>query len=668
MRNASEGRISVCMAVYNGAQYIREQVASILPQLGLDDEIVAVDDASLDTSVAVLEEFHDHRIRIIRQEHNCGVLRTFERALLEASGEIIFLADQDDIWREDKVATMMRAFISDLGVTLVLSNGEMIDSNGWLLSQELKSSGRFYPGVLANLIKNRYQGSTMAFRREVLEAVLPFPDGIPMHDSWIGLVNAVVGRVVYLPAKLLFYRRHSGNVTASGHGPMLRMVGQRWRIILSLVFRLKAMMRVKRSWCEQERSIAFAGVAKKSEMGSKEKGYQNRAVVFAPFFLVGGPASRSSFVASVLAKFLRVDVVSSDFDHTRKVKTEHRQYQQFDKVVYLQTHPYRSNVGVARFISHLLFGFKAAAYFRKNRTKYDVVYVNAPLNLMALLVFWLAGTRTKIIDVGDIWPDVLPFSSKVRRLLAPCLAVWKWCLKAAVARADVVMAVSDRFINEISTYAKHTAKVKRFYIGNKLLSSTVAKQTVFTIAYVGNIGRLYDFDTLVDVLSEDGIREHTQLFIVGKGDREEWLIRELEQRKILYRFFGIVLNPQRLSEILRSCHVGFNGYSNTTTAFSYKATTYFAAGLPLINSMTGDLRYLVEKYGLGENYEGGNREQLRECLIRLWRNGTTTMATNSERFFASQVDASKIAAEMEQFLKESCKPKHFVSMEDVARS
>ena len=501
--------------------------------------------------------------------------------------------------------------------------------------------------------KESLPGGRDGIPQEILNAALPFPNGIPMHDSWIGLVNAVIGRTVYLPAKLLFYRRHPGNVTSLGHGPMLRMAEQRWKMISSLALRLGAMVRVKRSLLDQEREIAITGVKAERETLSEEKGCQRRAVVFAPFLLVGGPASRSFFVASVLGEFLRVDVVTGDFDHTRKVKTEHRQYQQFDRVVYLQERSYRSNVSVARFISHLLFGFKAAAYFRKNRNNYDVVYVNVPLNLLAFLVFWLAGTRTKIIDVADIWPDVLPFPLKVRRLLAPGLSVWKWCLTAAVARADVVMAVSDRFINEIRAHVKHTAKVKRFYIGNYLLAASVKKQQIFTIAYVGNLGRLYDFSTLLDVLSEDDLRARMQLFIVGAGDRQEWLIGELERRKILHHFFGTVFEPQRLSEILRSCHVGFNGYINTTAAFSYKATTYFAAGLPIINSMTGDLQNLVAEYGLGANYKSGDREQLRNGLKGLCLIDTTTLADNCERFFASQVEASKIALEMNQFLKES---------------
>src|SRR5271154_3853296 len=79
--------VSVCMAVYNGAQYIREQVASILPQLGRDDEIVAVVDESQDASVAIIEDFHDERIHIIRLTENRGVVRAFERASREASGK-----------------------------------------------------------------------------------------------------------------------------------------------------------------------------------------------------------------------------------------------------------------------------------------------------------------------------------------------------------------------------------------------------------------------------------------------------------------------------------------------------------------------------------------------------------------------------------------------------
>ena len=102
----------------------------------------------------------------------------------------------------------------------------------------------------------------------------------------------------------------------------------------------------------------------------------------------------------------------------------------------------------------------------------------------------------------------------------------------------MVMAVSDTFADEAAIYANEQVSVKRFYIGQKRLESEVPKQPIFTIAYVGNLGRLYDFDTLLDVLAEETLRNKVQLYVIGKGDRQEWLVAELRRRKIHYRFFG----------------------------------------------------------------------------------------------------------------------------------
>jgi len=184
-----------------------------------------------------------------------------------------------------------------------------------------------------------------------------------------------------------------------------------------------------------------------------------------------------------------------------------------------------------------------------------------------------------------------------RRVLAPIFAAWKWFFKSAVAKAELVMAVSDSFIQEASHYASDRASVKRFYIGHERLISAAQKQSIFTIAYVGNLGRLYDFDTLLDVLAEAELRNHVQLFVIGKGDRQEWLIGELERRKLHYRFLAQCLSP---SVLRTSCEAATSDLTDTLIQrrhFSYKATTYFAAGLPIINSMTGDLQYLVKKHG-----------------------------------------------------------------------
>ena len=105
-------RVSVCMATYNGASFVSAQIESILAQLVDDDELVIVDDASTDDTVAVVESIGDPRIRIIRQNVNQGYVRTFERALREATGDVLLLSDQDDLWlpgRRDLLAQAGRS-------------------------------------------------------------------------------------------------------------------------------------------------------------------------------------------------------------------------------------------------------------------------------------------------------------------------------------------------------------------------------------------------------------------------------------------------------------------------------------------------------------------------------------------------------------------------------
>jgi glycosyltransferase involved in cell wall biosynthesis len=238
--------ISVCMAAHNGAHYIREQIASILPQLGKSDELIVVDDSSQDNTIALIESFGDSRVRIVRNVHNMGVVRSFERALQVAGGDILFLSDQDDLWHSEKVREFVARFAAYPTITLIIGNGELIGAAGQSLNERLYSSGAVATGVLANLVKNRYQGSTMAFRREVLSVALPFPKGLPMHDSWIGLVNAIIGKAGYLDQPLVFYRRHGANVTAGRHGPPTRMLAQRWTLARALVHRAGRLMQARR--------------------------------------------------------------------------------------------------------------------------------------------------------------------------------------------------------------------------------------------------------------------------------------------------------------------------------------------------------------------------------------------------------------------------------------
>ena len=236
--------ISVCMAAYNGSQFVSEQILSILEQLRQTDELIVGDDASTDNTVEIVEAFHDPRIRLLRNATNLGVIKTFERTLLEARGEIIFLSDQDDIWDPTKVKTVLEVFRARPDVSLVVSDASLVDRKGAPLANSYyEQRGRFRDGFISNLIRCKYLGCTMAFRAEILRRAIPFPSSkLVLHDIWIGTINRLLGgKTLYIADNLVCYRRHDATVTGRRGIPLVRQ----------LAFRLSLLSAIVRFWLRQ---------------------------------------------------------------------------------------------------------------------------------------------------------------------------------------------------------------------------------------------------------------------------------------------------------------------------------------------------------------------------------------------------------------------------------
>ena len=230
--------ISVVMATYNGARFVELQLRSILLQLDAQDEIVVVDDASSDDTRARITALGDSRIAVHANPLNRGVLATFERALRLARHDVIFLADQDDVWLPDKRRTLCEALAAAPDATLALSDAQVIDDNGTITAASFMAiRDGFHGSLAATLLKNRYLGCAMAIRRALLDVALPFPADVPMHDMWLGAINTRVGEVVYIDRPLMQYRRHSGNVSPAQRQKLTQMLRWRWRLLKHVVAR-----------------------------------------------------------------------------------------------------------------------------------------------------------------------------------------------------------------------------------------------------------------------------------------------------------------------------------------------------------------------------------------------------------------------------------------------
>ena len=229
-------RVSVCMATYNGQDYVAEQIRSILQQLTFEDELIVVDDASRDGTVRVIQGLGDSRIRILPNEENCGYVASFERAIASSRGQYIMLSDQDDIWLPGRVDLLVKSLQYKC---FAASNFTVFGgpANGLQKVQlRERDSGRWMANLFATWIGYRpYYGCTMAFRAAGKELLLPFPVFLnETHDQWIALVANLHREMVHVETPTVARRLHDQNTTPKTMRPLAVIVRARIMLLRAL--------------------------------------------------------------------------------------------------------------------------------------------------------------------------------------------------------------------------------------------------------------------------------------------------------------------------------------------------------------------------------------------------------------------------------------------------
>lgn len=228
-------KVSVCMATYNGAAYIKRQINSILVQLKTCDEIIIVDDNSTDNTCELIDSFQDSRIKLLKNETNKGFLFSFQKAIKYSCGDIIFLSDQDDEWMEDKVLSVLLLF-EEKNFDIVLHDAVVVNKNGRILYNSLKEIFPMKTGVIVNFVKNSFTGCCMALKRKIALKMLPIPDGVKYHDRWFGIVGGVLGyKIYYLDKILIKYYRHGHNTSPFKHNNIHTIIKDRLLLILNII-------------------------------------------------------------------------------------------------------------------------------------------------------------------------------------------------------------------------------------------------------------------------------------------------------------------------------------------------------------------------------------------------------------------------------------------------
>jgi glycosyltransferase involved in cell wall biosynthesis len=213
--------ISVAMCTFNGATFVGAQLESIAAQTRPPDELVICDDGSSDSTSEMVRDFASTSAfptRFIVNEANHGTTRNFEKTITLCQGTIVALADQDDFWYPHKLERLEHAFRQSSVPVAAFSDADLIDGESHPLSERLWRTLRFQAteqhqfgnGHAVDILLRHpvVTGATMAFRRDLFDALTPIPPG-EIHDRWISFLLAVCGPFEVIPEPLMAYRQHS---------------------------------------------------------------------------------------------------------------------------------------------------------------------------------------------------------------------------------------------------------------------------------------------------------------------------------------------------------------------------------------------------------------------------------------------------------------------------
>lgn len=229
-------RISIAMATYNGARYIRAQLDSLAAQTLLPYELVVTDDGSSDTTLDIVTEFaheapfpvhiHSNKIRL-------GYAANFLRAAALCEGDFIAFCDQDDVWMAKKIFACVSAF-AEPDVLLVMHATLVVDA-------DLRTRNKVLPvfnddvtvGPLDVPLWEWRPGFSMIVRKSCLsyiDSVIRMMSKTNVLKYWVGhdrvvyLITHSLGKVVLLKTPLALYRQHSNNVFGIPiHKPLVRV-------------------------------------------------------------------------------------------------------------------------------------------------------------------------------------------------------------------------------------------------------------------------------------------------------------------------------------------------------------------------------------------------------------------------------------------------------------
>jgi glycosyltransferase involved in cell wall biosynthesis len=224
--------------------------------------------------------------------------------------------------------------------------------------------------------------------------------------------------------------------------------------------------------------------------------------------------------------------------------------------------------------------------------------------------------------------------------------------KYAIEKSDFCIAESSLFYEALQLKNKDKSSVvhlKKFELAPPVVNKI---DDVLSIIYLGNIGNIYDFESLLRIIKGVEQARPVMLHIIGLGPKRSWLLGKLKSLNVTYVDHGASFDDGLKKDVLSSCWFGFNGFKQgTQVGLSYKSIDYLSYGVPLLNSLGSDTFRLVADEAVGFNFSNDNLEPLIDKLSLLSSADVMTMKDNAYSLFKRKFSGDSYFSDMDNVLR-----------------
>ena len=330
-----------------------------------------------------------------------------------------------------------------------------------------------------------------------------------------------------------------------------------------------------------------------------------------------GNNSRFIYLAKLLAKNNKVEIITSDFCHGEKRHFSSVGKLQKIKVTVLHELGYPKNVCLKRFGSHRGLAHNIKKYLN-NRVKPDVIYVAVPsLDVARECAVYCEQQKVKyIIDIQDLWPEAFQMVFNIPLLSTLVFSPLKIMANKVYQQADEIIAVSDTYVNRAISVNRKCKTGHSVFLGTDLRTFDdnvkdnliIRKDNEIWLAYCGTLGASYDLSIVFNAMRQ--IKNINLKFIVmGDGPSRNEFEKKAEGLNV--KFTGRLPYP-KMCGILKSCDIAVNPIMHgAAQSIINKHADYAASGIPVLNTQESkEYRKLVDEYKMGFNCDSNDANDL----------------------------------------------------------